>query len=304
MGVRQPYHLSGFFFVTVPSKGLNVVLSDNTPLGLRGASFLKGTDMPRDCICSYCGNTFTRAHITRRFRHDFCNRTCQTAYMRQESLGDVTREELVKLYWEDELSLSAIATRFGKSTMTVHRWFKQLDIPRHSLRQGSKLATTTPEFAEAKRQQTAQMWEDGVFGSEEYRQKISDTKTGQPRPDVSEANKQRWADGTFGSDEWRRKQSDSHHGAKCYRWRGGSVNYRGPNWQQQRRKARKRDNYTCQDCGVTEASLGQELNVHHLRPYHEFDDNWKEANKLDNLISLCLPCHIRAEHNYESSTTP
>jgi len=279
-----------------------VVLSVNNTARLEGASFLKGTEMPKDCICAQCGKEFSRAHVAHHSGRDFCSHDCHKAHQRQQSLGNVTREELVGLYWQDKLSLHAIAKKFSKGTMTVHRWFKWLKIPRRSKNEGSILATASPEFAELKRQQTAQLWKDGVFGSEEYRQKISDANTGRPRPDAREMCHRLWKDGTFGGKEWRRKQSLSKRGEKCWRWRGGTINYRGPNWQEQRRKARKRDNYTCQDCGITEASLGSELNVHHKHPYHEFDDNWKAANELDNLISLCSSCHMKAEHEYESYT--
>ncbi len=76
----------------------------------------------------------------------------------------------------------------------------------------------------------------------------------------------------------------------------GSKKYYGPNWLQQRKRARKRDNYTCQNptCGITEEEYGQELSVHHKAPFVYFND-YLEANKLDNLISLCEPCH-RKEH--------
>ena len=279
-----------------------MVLSVNNTARLEGASFLKGTAMPRGCVCAQCGKKFSRPHVTRRFEHDFCNRDCHKAHQRQQSLGDVTRDELVKLYWENELSLHAIAKKFHKNTATVHRWFKWLNIPRRSQDDGRRLATTSPEFAELKCQQTSQLWKDGVFGSEEYRRKISVAKTGKPRPDVTEMCNRFWADGTFGGEEWQRKQSLSKRGEKCWRWRGNSDHYRGPDWQEQRRKARKRDYYTCQDCGITEASLGQELSVHHKRPYYEFDGNWKEANKLDNLVSLCPSCHMKAEHEYEKRT--
>lgn len=80
-------------------------------------------------------------------------------------------------------------------------------------------------------------------------------------------------------------------------WNGGKINYYGSNWHSQRRKARERDNYTCQDCGIREEIYGQELSVHHIKPFKEFKGDWKNANKLSNLISLCeSPCH-RKRHS-------
>lgn len=81
----------------------------------------------------------------------------------------------------------------------------------------------------------------------------------------------------------------------------GRKKYYGANWLSQRRKARKRDKYTCQKCGITEEEYEQELSVHHLKPFVYFE-TYKEANKLDNLTSLCEPCH-RIAHSGENHTT-
>ena len=79
---------------------------------------------------------------------------------------------------------------------------------------------------------------------------------------------------------------------------GNGTNWHGPNWYSQRRKALKRDLRTCQHCQLTEAeSLGlyeQPLAVHHIKPFRLFAD-YKEANALSNLITLCHSCHRIAE---------
>lgn len=74
--------------------------------------------------------------------------------------------------------------------------------------------------------------------------------------------------------------------------------YYGPNWLEQRRSARKRDNYSCQTCGIPEDDYGQELSVHHIIPFIAFE-SYLEANELDNLTSLCEPCH-RLAHTGEN----
>lgn len=92
-------------------------------------------------------------------------------------------------------------------------------------------------------------------------------------------------------------KSKSFSGENSPTWKGGDINYYGSNWWEQRRKARKRDDYTCQDCGITEENYGRELSVHHIVPFRDFKGDWKEANKLSNLISLCeYPCH-RKRHS-------
>lgn len=78
---------------------------------------------------------------------------------------------------------------------------------------------------------------------------------------------------------------------------------RGPSWQQQRKAARARDNYTCQKCGITEAQLGKQLSVHHKIRYRTFATS-DEANALDNLICTCQSCHMKLEHAKELSPIP
>ncbi len=85
-----------------------------------------------------------------------------------------------------------------------------------------------------------------------------------------------------------------HRGINHHHWRGGSRNSYGSNWTRQRRFARKRDNFTCQQCRITESEYGKRLDVHHIIRFSNFDD-YKEANQLSNLITLCHTCHLKME---------
>ena len=75
-----------------------------------------------------------------------------------------------------------------------------------------------------------------------------------------------------------------------------SQTYYGSNWRTQRERALKRDKFTCQRCGVTRKQLNRDLDIHHKIRFKEFDGNWKAANRLNNLISLCPSCHRQIEH--------
>lgn len=77
----------------------------------------------------------------------------------------------------------------------------------------------------------------------------------------------------------------------------GGDQYYGENWHRQRRKALKRDQHRCQACRTTAAYLPREPSVHHIRPIREYDEP-EAANTLDNLISLCEPCHAKYEGLY------
>jgi DEAD/DEAH box helicase domain-containing protein len=92
----------------------------------------------------------------------------------------------------------------------------------------------------------------------------------------------------------------------------------GPNWESQRNAARARDGYRCRQCGAPETPTltlphfgtarngggpggGRQHDVHHLIPFRSFgyvpglNENYKLANVLENLITLCRACHSRAE---------
>ena len=86
--------------------------------------------------------------------------------------------------------------------------------------------------------------------------------------------------------EWR---SHEYSGEDHPRWKDNDDYYRGPNWYRQREKARDRDGNECQNCGS-----GDQLHVHHIIPFKSFDD-YREANKLQNLITLCASCHHQVE---------
>lgn len=77
-------------------------------------------------------------------------------------------------------------------------------------------------------------------------------------------------------------------------WHGGSPDYYGNNWIQQRRQARKRDGYTCQRCGVVEDN--RQHDVHHIDAFDP-DEEAEKQNRLENLVTLCRSCHRMVEEN-------
>jgi len=83
--------------------------------------------------------------------------------------------------------------------------------------------------------------------------------------------------------------------------RTGYDQYYGRNWNRQRRSALRRDQYRCQDCGITTADLPREPDVHHIQPIDYFKSKypepgwWNLANRTVNLVTLCPRCHRRWE---------
>ncbi|MBL8056892.1 MAG: DEAD/DEAH box helicase, partial [Anaerolineales bacterium] len=80
----------------------------------------------------------------------------------------------------------------------------------------------------------------------------------------------------------------------------GPNNY-GPNWEQQRRAARARDGFRCRQCGRPEVPGERQHDVHHNVPFRSFgyvpgvNENYRPANALENLVTLCHSCHERVE---------
>ena len=70
------------------------------------------------------------------------------------------------------------------------------------------------------------------------------------------------------------------------------VNQYGPDWAALRQRVRQRDGYRCQSCGAPETNRAHD--VHHLAPFRQFASP-AEANRLENLVTLCASCHRRAE---------
>ncbi len=114
---------------------------------------------------------------------------------------------------------------------------------------------------------------------------------------VSEETKEKLrkiATGRRATEKARRKMSEAHLREKNWNWQNGkSFEPYGPEFNKKLKlKIRRRDNFTCQECGYTEKQLGYILSVHHI----DYD---KKNNKEENLISLCKNCHGQTNFNRE-----
>jgi hypothetical protein len=92
--------------------------------------------------------------------------------------------------------------------------------------------------------------------------------------------------------------SCSKVGDKNGNWNNGSSfePYSIEFTEELREQIRKRDNYICQNCSMTEEEhlivVGKVLSIHHI------DYNKKNCEE-DNLITICLSCNSRANFNKE-----
>lgn len=76
-------------------------------------------------------------------------------------------------------------------------------------------------------------------------------------------------------------------------WSNDPNDY-GPGWDKIRERVRGRDKFTCQVCGAVES--GRQHDVHHKVPFRAFASR-EEANRVENLTTLCPSCHHKVEQN-------
>ena len=83
-------------------------------------------------------------------------------------------------------------------------------------------------------------------------------------------------------------------------WTNDPNDY-GPDWSKIRERVRARDKFTCQVCGAVESN--RQHDVHHKIPFRAFvragsgEPAHHEANRLENLTTLCPSCHHKVEQN-------
>lgn len=213
--------------------------------------------------CPECGDAFT----TERGRDSHIDQVHGRPWQ------DANR--LRKLYVEQKLSSMDLAERFGVSDATIRNNLQANDIPIRST-QESHRAKAPDELRDGDTLRRLYT-DDNLTVSE-----IAD------RVDVSFSTVIEWMNrhGIKRSYEW--PTGEDH-----WSWNGGTESvYYGANWTEQRDAARERDGHECQICG--HAGDGRALDVHHIQPLRSFDTP-EAANALDNLITLCRPCHRRWE---------
>lgn len=115
-----------------------------------------------------------------------------------------------------------------------------------------------------------------------------------------------WYQKTFGSiNQALRIAVPDYYGRRLWRNHLNAHLPWGSGWREIREKAIQRDNEQCLRCGMSrkehKEQTGFDLNVHHRRPrqyyyYHE-EKSLDEANKLENLLTLCFACHRTLENS-------
>lgn len=88
------------------------------------------------------------------------------------------------------------------------------------------------------------------------------------------------------------RKSGMWKGENSPSWKGGlcKKDLYGNTWYRARKLARNRDKKTCRICQKTEAEIGMQMSVHHVRPFRLWESH-VQANNLSNLVCLCRDCH-------------
>ncbi|UJL44826.1 HNH endonuclease [Virgibacillus sp. NKC19-16] len=211
--------------------------------------------------CSHCGNKILRKQ-SKISKNNFCNRECNNGYLRENN-------KKINQHLKQQIT---------KTCLTCDENFNVIVSRKETAKYCSKSCLGKA---------------NGKRGEVQYRKRVNIyctncSKTIERKPSI--IKNWNFCDVICMAEYY--SKSGAFSGENNLVWQGGDIDYYGPNWRSQRRKTRIRDEFTCQDCGLTEKELGKELSVHHLVPFRKFNGDWEQANKLSNLISLCEhPCH-------------
>lgn len=241
-----------------------------------------------DFTCPICDKTI-RIIPSRKGRVKSCgSKTCRAQQMFNNTkdrisnrIGEPVDSALHRLYIEERRGYRYIAKEFGVVVRIVMKLMKEFCIePRE---RSEAIKTQWEGNAERKRQAARSM-------SERLKRYYENGGTPPSQlpgvgAKISAAKKENnWMKGRTGK---------LHH-----LWRGGKRWWRGKEWATIREVVLERDVHRCTRCGKSKddnmQACGMPLSVHHIVPYRLSHDN-----SLDNLRTLCSPCHTWADYQFQ-----
>jgi len=198
----------------------------------------------------------------------------------------INRNKLIELYEKQEKTLLEICEELNVSYGKLHSLFEKFKIPRRHYynkkwreriglrsREQKKYKISKNKLYELYIQKNKTTYEIAeIFNCSPQTISRRLKEYGIPIRNISEARIGR------------------HRGKYSSNWKGGitpSTHMRLCNikWKKIANKIRKRDNYTCQQCGKFPA-----YDVHHIIPYRLFHND-----NENNLVTLCRNCHMQIE---------
>jgi|TARA_R100000501_G_C2628948_1_gene123398 5-methylcytosine-specific restriction endonuclease McrA len=164
--------------------------------------------------------------------------------------------------------------------------FKQSPEEIERMRERSRLLWKDPSYRA--KNKNAHRFKKGAKFTEEHRKNISLALIGKTPSEETRAKMSKIGKRRFGIKE------------KHPSWLGGkSFEPYGIEFDRHLRKQiRKRDNYRCQECFRHQDELRTRNNKKYKLSVHHVDYD-KENNNPNNLISLCMPCHLQTNYSRE-----
>lgn len=213
--------------------------------------------------CKQCGKT-VRKQQQKNMNNSFCSRTCKSEWQRTQK--PVDREWLYQKYIVEKLDCTQIAKIVNRNSKRVWEWLKDYDIPTRKRGTTGNGKNTKPML--------------GKKHTPETRKLMSQICIAQGRVPKNRNGAH---------------PMKGRKGARHPKWNGGFTPERnevyGSNeWKEAVKAVWKRDNATCQRCGLHRSQakkLDIDFDIHHIVGFAV-----KELRtEVSNLILLCEPCH-------------
>lgn len=216
-------------------------------------------------------------------RHDIPVRSTQETWDLKRPDGLMDADVMYDLYHNQKMTTYEIADRFEVDQQTVVNWMDRHGIER--MMRSYDHPNTPDELR------------DGEWLRQKHiEEKLNITEIAE-MCDVHRGTVRRWM-------HQHDIEPQGLEGEYSGNWKEGPQlkrNY-GSEWYRFAEKARKRDDYECQRCGINQSEYNQEhgvaLDVHHVKAVDTFRHP-RKAHTLDNLVTLCRPCHTTVERQTE-----
>lgn len=228
--------------------------------------------------CEFCGKRkrVSRAK-SRTSRPRFCSQQCKKDWTLANPQFPVTREWLYQKYIVEKLDCTQIGKLTNHDSKTVWNWLKCYGIP-------TRGRGMIENFRNMK--------QHGRLGKPGTRGMLGKTHSPESREKLRQA---RLKDGHVPYLKDGQHYLKGKRGAETPNWKGGITPerakvYDSPEWKRAVKVVWKRDNATCQRCGLHRSDArkrGIDFDIHHIVSF-AVPELRCEPN---NLILLCEPCH-------------
>lgn len=209
--------------------------------------------------CLFCGK-HVRKQQCKGMKHTFCSRACKAQW--QLTQKPVDRDWLYQKYIVEELDCTQIAKLVNRNSKRVWEWLQEYEIPtRKRGSTGNEKNTPHPK---------------GIKRSPEAIEKMKIACIGRVPHNAN------------GIHPMKGRKGKDHP-----KWKGGftperNALYGSDEWKMAVKEVWKRDNATCQKCGLHKSEARDiDFDIHHIVGFA----NKELRSEVSNLVLLCEPCH-------------